>query len=521
MFSKSKEILFFSSIITLALFLRLWNLGDRPFHHDESMHAFYSLEIARHFVYQYVPFLHGPLLYFLTALSYCIGGVTVFVARSGPAIAGTALCMLPWLIRDVLTVPGALSATILLSLSPTMLYFSRFLRHDIYSALLHAVAFVAILTFQKKKNSAYLMIAMVAMILSFANHELTYISFFMIGIYAAWQCIQYRQWLHVWEFIQHQRKNLLAGLFLVLVAYTLLLTSFGTNLQGFADGLPNPFSTRTSLGYWLSQHQVKRGGQPIYYYLILIVAYEFVILGCFIAACRWFKELIVNPTLRFLFYWSIASLVMYSWAGERMPWLLMHPLLPMSLVAGYGFSKLYEQKKIVLLALLGLLFIISGYFSLRLNFKNSADPRELLVYVQTSPDVLKVTKTIQDYKRSDGQRTQVSIDSELSWPFSWYLRKQRIVGYQNNLRSFVSADLLAADFMLIHTFSRRERPVLPTPWEYVDHYALRSWWVPESSDYNQWSIPGWKNLLHWWCWREVISGEGELVFALYKKASQE
>ena len=46
--------------------LRLIDLGDRPFHHDESQDAYFSWLFRRPGDYQYNPLLHGPLRFYLT-----------------------------------------------------------------------------------------------------------------------------------------------------------------------------------------------------------------------------------------------------------------------------------------------------------------------------------------------------------------------------------------------------------------------------------------------------------------------
>jgi len=168
-----------------------------------------------------------------------------------------------------------------------------------------------------------------------------------------------------------------AGIFYAI--FTVLYTTFFTNGQGFATGLVG------SLGYWLEQQGVNRGTQPWWYYAFLQVPlYEYLpALGLVLAAFygAWHnlfntKPLISpfkqknevdeaeqteirfdamtgekleaeNPTrlpvLAFLAYWSLMSLLAYSIAGEKMPWLTVHITLPMLLAAGWGVGYLVES----------------------------------------------------------------------------------------------------------------------------------------------------------------------------------
>src|SRR5258708_17210654 len=115
----------------------------------------------------------------------------------------------------------------------------------------------------------------------------------------------------------------------VLCAWTIFLLLFTvllTNIRGgIGDGIWQ------GLYYWIQQEQVARGNQPWYYYLMLIPLYEqvgvvFGLIG--IVRC------IAKPTRfrLFLVYWFVGNLVLYSWAAEKMPWLMIHITMPMLLL---------------------------------------------------------------------------------------------------------------------------------------------------------------------------------------------
>ena len=73
------------------------------------------------------------------------------------------------------------------------------------------------------------------------------------------------------------------------------------------------------------------------------------------------------PTLALLTFWSLSSLVAFSVAGERMPWLTVHIALPMVLAAGWGVGYLVETTHWAdlrknhgwLVTLLGIVFLVS------------------------------------------------------------------------------------------------------------------------------------------------------------------
>ena len=49
------------------------------------------------------------------------------------------------------------------------------------------------------------------------------------------------------------------------------------------------------------------------------------------------------PVLALLLYWSVMSLIAFSFAGERMPWLTTHIAMPMILTSGWSIGRLLES----------------------------------------------------------------------------------------------------------------------------------------------------------------------------------
>ena len=147
--------------------------------------------------------------------------------------------------------------------------------------------------------------------------------------------------------------------------FTILYTTVFTNAPGFFTGLLG------SLGYWLVQQGVERGSQPGYYYwLVQIPMYEFLTaIGSIVAIGLGLKRLFGrNPDapkveaetenesmqpvessqssfgtfFSLLVFWVITSLVAFSVAGERMPWLTYHMAWPMVLLTGWGIGQIIE-----------------------------------------------------------------------------------------------------------------------------------------------------------------------------------
>ncbi|NDJ52473.1 MAG: TIGR03663 family protein [Chloroflexi bacterium] len=123
------------AIFVVAIVSRFWDLGLRVMSHDESLHTMFSYRLYNGEGFAHTPLMHGPLLFHMVALSYLLFGDSDFSARIYPALIGVIVVMLPLLMRKWLGKTGALVASGLLLISPYMLYYSRYIRHDLPSIL--------------------------------------------------------------------------------------------------------------------------------------------------------------------------------------------------------------------------------------------------------------------------------------------------------------------------------------------------------------------------------------------------
>ena len=124
-------------LLALAAALRLPRLDVRPLHHDEGTNVIFLLRLMRDGTYQYDPSnYHGPLLYFLSVVPFLLFGTTTVTLRIVPAILGTLMAPLPWLLRRELGRAGAIAAGVLLAVSPSLVYYSRDNIHEIYLVFL-------------------------------------------------------------------------------------------------------------------------------------------------------------------------------------------------------------------------------------------------------------------------------------------------------------------------------------------------------------------------------------------------
>jgi uncharacterized protein (TIGR03663 family) len=170
------EVALFGALISLALGLRLVNLGTRAIHHDESLHMYYAWQFFNGDGYVHVPFMHGPFKFISTGLVFRLFGDSNFTARLVFALAGSAVVGIPYFLRGFLGRTGAIVAALLLALSPTLMYVSRFNRDDIL-IVAYTLAMVTVMwRYLREENEAYLFAVPLILMLGFTTMEMTYIT---------------------------------------------------------------------------------------------------------------------------------------------------------------------------------------------------------------------------------------------------------------------------------------------------------------------------------------------------------
>lgn len=390
------EVLLFAGLILMTAITRLWDLGSRALHHDEAIHAYFSNYFLKTGSYTttpgfgggYDPTYHGPFLYAANGLAYFLFGTTDAIARLMPALFGIALVWLCWYLRPFIGRVAAVVAALLVLLSPSISYYSRSLRHDIFALTGTMMLFIGLLWFLRTHQAKWLYLAAVGFAIAFSSHELTFIIAFIFTLFLAIAAFAFPRFAaasnsysrtirdgddvnpvrSALSALSSQRWTLImaAGLFLAIYAvlFTNMLTKPQLILSGFINGLT----------YWLGEHRVARGNQPQFYYLMLMLFYEplafiagFGTVGYMIV--KWLRRSgdTVRPAddvdatddvtdeyghalpsiegmrglaLAFLAFWSFGALIAFSLAGERMPWLNMQTALPFTLLASAGIGRL-------------------------------------------------------------------------------------------------------------------------------------------------------------------------------------
>jgi uncharacterized protein (TIGR03663 family) len=340
------------------------------------------------------------------------------------------------------------------------------------------------------------------------------------------------------------RRQWLNAATLIIAILFLFFSTFGTNPNGIWDSAHSFINNGTcsynsfplnpcrrdiigGLFYWLSQHNVHRGDQPWFYYTLLFGLYEQIAVVFGVGAIVWFAR---RPTLftTFLTYWAVLAFGIYSWAGEKFPWLMIHSLLPFTLLSAMFIVTLLRRSftvRWVAGAVLAVLVVLELHSMYEVNFVNGADPVEMMVYVQSAPDTPRIANDIINLsnKVTNGNGLKVTIDTNETWPFAWYLRGMPNVAYpappqlynppySNNPVVLVDTDHLA-----------QIQPKLQGRYTGKE-YVLR-WWFPEDYKTLSWASfgrdlinPGyWNVVFQWLVQRRPFGPKGTVTFYYYVK----
>jgi uncharacterized protein (TIGR03663 family) len=409
------------ALVVLSLALHLWGLGERSFHHDEAIHAHSAFNLLRNGIYRYDPTYHGPLLYYLTAATYAVAGDSDFTARLPVALSGVLLIAVAWALRRPFGGRAAWWMGLLVTLSPTVLYYGRFLRMDILEMLTASAAGVAAWRAVRGSPSAWLWVGGWTA-LAFATKENAYVTSALIvatgGLMAAAALARGTR-PDPAPFLERHGWQIVGGIAVaVLVSVPLFTIGFTFPEDWFFPG--------KAISYWWGQHEIARVSGPWWYYLPRLALYEFLPL---LLATAWMirRRRRPRPLETALYLFGVLSIVMYGYLREKVPWLGTHQVWPFLPLAGAQLAHLFGpsgRRTGRVLAVAGL--AATAWVSVHANFIwNEISPRlpnvEALIYVQTAPELKAV---VEEGLRHHGEGADpvAAVGGEAGWPLTWYWR---------------------------------------------------------------------------------------------------
>jgi uncharacterized protein (TIGR03663 family) len=427
-------------------------------HADEAIHADKFGTLLEGGGYAYDPSeYHGPTLYYLTLLPAWLQGAGRYVAidevtlRSVPAALGVALVVAHLEASSFLGVPGAAVAALLAAISPAMVFYSRYYIHETPLVFFSFGALLAACRYLRKPGPAPALLTGACAGLMHATKETAPLALGSMLLALALTLVVERwrgQALPPIRSVVRGRDVLLALLAAAVVS-SALFSSFLSHPKGIVDSVRayGIYVDRASAAPWHFH--------PWHYYLRLLVHFpargtpvwtEGLILVLAAAGCAagWVAKGVPgvdSRVLRFLGFYTLLMLVLYSAIPYKTPWCLLGFLHGMILLAGAGAVFLVRASrgvamKALVCVLLGSAVAHLGWQAFSGSFRFAADPRNPYVYAHTGTEVFEIVGRLKDLARAhaDGSSMPLQIISrENLWPLPWYLRGYSGVAWWNGV----------------------------------------------------------------------------------------
>ena len=372
-----------------------------------GMYGRYFYDFPDNNYYKYDPMLHGPMLYNSMRFIYAWFGDSLWAARTPTCIMGSIFMLMPFLFRRYFKQTSVLILTGVVAFSPTLAYWARFLREDswVIAGMLFSLygftaasrpwkAFFVLFGFTIQwctKESAMVTLAVVIGYLVFEG-------FFKIFILKEWDTLAGK----IWKYIETHPWHVGWSVLVCFGIYAWFYSAGFRYSEGIVAGLG-----KTAFDYWSRHHAMERIQGPFNFHVYVLGWYEFpvfiafltqvalfyrrasseirfaglsilavIVLSCFFtneAAIRenpmWkiFKlkdNLDIVGLLILLFhaplvtvqhllrreyalaatgYFATATFFVYSYLGEKVPWLSVYPLIFMLPYLALFFESYFKQ----------------------------------------------------------------------------------------------------------------------------------------------------------------------------------
>jgi uncharacterized protein (TIGR03663 family) len=431
----------FLLILALTVFLRFYRLDLKLFHHDEAIHSWFSYRLLHEGIWTYDPSYHGPLLYYVTAGMFGIFGDGDLVARIVPSLLGTLIVALiyPLYRMGYLNRRQTLVGALFLALSPDMVYFSRFLRHDIFMLFFIMLLLVTLLAYFETGSRWYALGIAIAVAGGTACKEEFPVILLIFATY-----FLYATWKGRIHFPARWRRDLAIFTPIAIGIIAFLYSSLGQHPEILLSG------GIQAIQHWTEMSAEGRLGGPWFFYILLFIIYELPIfilaivgtiqfLGAHSDLRRGLDDLLrrfrrgelsteslveriragtitagasgesgkQTEFFGFCIWWMVLTMAFYAVVNEKVPWLVIPQLLPAVFVAVYRTT---SWKTVFAVASVIFLVLCTWHTSFV-----PADVNEPIVQVQNSEDLRGLFAEIDN-------ASHVAVASENYWPLPWYYR---------------------------------------------------------------------------------------------------
>jgi uncharacterized protein (TIGR03663 family) len=538
------EVALYGAILLIALALRLGALDARLMETQEAFNAWQAWQLASG---GEPAGNYSPGLLTGQALLFALFGASDAAARLWPALAGSAMVLLPYLVRSRLGRIGSLATSLILAISPTLVYSARYGDGAMLLTACMLGTMVLWLAYQQTKTQAYLWaIAVMDAVAFLADPRVISV---LIVQALAWAVEKVLFKRNLFETDAEQPIDWKRFALVLGAALLLLATALASNLRGLGTWADFP-------AQWIAHLAPMINGQPWYYPLSALLLYEPLLLifgaigaidlvlrkddasiltwmaiGLALAALlsggrnagdvalfcallafpagraidnlasNWQKEARLEREGLFL----AVALVLVSYLGletalyaralyisrpeaNQFLWLWLLAITLIVVLSGlflawFGAAPTWRATGG---ALVVVLLLIAFSSSVGLNFRRADNPREPHVRAASYEgirDTLKVMRQLSSQRAGYPISMPVTVQASLGPVWHWYLRDWEDVTFADTLTAEVQTPMVL-------TSSEQASPALGDQYTGQD-FVTRKWWQPnllENSDRLSWLL---------------------------------
>lgn len=406
------------AIVALALALRLAWLPLRPPHSDEGVNGWFADKVVAENYYRYDPEnYHGPLHYYLLALSSLLFGHNLWALRLPTALFGAAAVWLTAGCADALGRRVAWTAALLLATSPAMVLYSRWAIHEIELVFFSLLVLRGWCRSRAQPNALATWQMGIGAAGALATKEVWVVhAAALVAAWLAWRSTRQLLDEPIVSLPPLPWRRVLVVATTCLALLVLLYSGFGRDSAGLGRFF-SPFAIWTHRAMQGAGHE-----KPWHYWLDLFVRYEPAALLGLLAAPL--AAVVAPPPIRLLALYGLGTFAAYSLIHYKTPWCVLELIWPLLFVTASVLDRLASRARPALAAgLTAALALASLAPAVRMSFVRYADPDEPYIYVQTFPAGLEPIRLLERAAERDPTLHQAPIHvlMKLSWPLPWLL----------------------------------------------------------------------------------------------------
>lgn len=434
-------------------------------HNDEAVNALKFADLLENGSYKYDKNdYHGPTLNYFTLIPAIIRSqkslreIDEITLRLVSVSFGLGIILLLLLIAMVIGWPNVLIISLLITISPPLVFYSRYYIQEILLVFFNFGLIVSVLRYFLSRKTGWAIAAGIFAGLMFATKGtwILYISIQMIALLTV--LIIHAGLAATISMLDKVLKNrhIYLMIFITVIVYMLFFSSFFSNPQGITDSVL-AFKPNLSRVGGQSLHN-----NPWWYYLQVLAG----------KACYWnffradvwllaggaaglIRLMLTKQKqgIAYLFYLFIGistllSGVTFSLLPYKTPWNILGFSFGLIFLTTFAISSVISSKSkitgYIVVALVVIHLSIQVYYD---NYRNYSNQCNSFVYAHTSNDVYKISDEIHKIEKAiSGEKLffiDVIIQNHEYWPMPWYLRDISHIGWWNRVDfSKLSAPLI-------------------------------------------------------------------------------